>query len=91
MPVCRTWPALANLEYLNLYGTKVSDAGLDPLKNLKKLKKLYLWQTQVTEAGVQKLKESLPDLEVVLGVDLAPPKEAPKEASRKRTKRKLRN
>jgi hypothetical protein len=56
---------LGNLEYLNLYGTAVTDAGLEHLKGLKNLKKLYVWQSQVTDAGIAKLKESLPGVTVV--------------------------
>jgi hypothetical protein len=35
------------------------------LKGLKNLKKLYVWQTQVTDEGIAKLKEALPDVTVV--------------------------
>ena len=56
---------LGNLEYLNLYGTAVTDAGLEHLKGLKNLKKLYVWQTQVTDEGIAKLKEALPEVTVV--------------------------
>jgi hypothetical protein len=56
---------LANLEYLNLYGTAVTDAGLEQLKGLKNLKKLYVWQSQVTDAGAAKLKEALPTVSVI--------------------------
>jgi len=43
---------LVNLNYLNLYGTAVTDAGLEQLKGLTQLKHLYLWQTKTTDAGV---------------------------------------
>src|SRR5216684_3874720 len=46
---------LTNLEYLNVYGTAVTDVGLANLEGMKKLKNLYVWQTKVTEAGVGKL------------------------------------
>jgi len=62
---------LEHLEYLNLYGTKVTDNGLDNLASMEHLKKLYLWNSQVTEEGAKKLNESLPDLAVNLGVQLA--------------------
>ena len=62
---------LKHLEYLNLYGTKVTDSGLDNLASMEHLKKLYLWNSQVTEEGAKKLNESLPDLAVNLGVQLA--------------------
>jgi uncharacterized membrane protein/mono/diheme cytochrome c family protein len=58
---------LKNLEYLNLYGTNVNDAGLKHLAGLDRLKALYLWQTGVTEAGAEQLKQTQPNLEIVLG------------------------
>lgn len=61
---------LTELEILNLYGTSVSDAGLPHLESLKKLRKLYVWQTKVTPEGIAKLRDKLPELEVVLGIDL---------------------
>ncbi len=63
---------LVNLEYLNLYGTAVSDAGLTNLEGMKKLKHLYVWQTKVTEAGAEKLKKTIPGLDVNLGFKLEP-------------------
>ena len=44
--------------------------GLSKLKDLKNLKKLYLWQTKVTNEGVKQLEEALPDLKIVRGIDL---------------------
>jgi len=58
---------LANLEYLNLYGTKVTDAGLEALKGLKNLKKLYVWQTGVTDAGAAKLTAAIPGIDINMG------------------------
>ena len=37
---------LKELEYLNLYGTPITDAGLKQLSDLPRLAKLYLWQTK---------------------------------------------
>lgn len=68
---------LKKLTYLNLYNTGVSDAGLAHLAGLTALKNLYLWQTKVTGAGVAKLKQALPNVQVVLGWELEP-KPAPK-------------
>ena len=45
----------------------MTDAGLEHLKGLKKLKKLYVWQTGVTEVGANKLQEAVPGLVVNLG------------------------
>lgn len=58
---------LKKLEYLNLYGTGVTDAGLKHLAGLSNLKSLYLWQTKVTKEGADKLKQSIPKLEINLG------------------------
>jgi mono/diheme cytochrome c family protein len=61
---------LTNLTYLNLYGTPVTDAGLENLKGLKNLNNLYVWQTKVTTNGIASLKQSLPQLQVVSGLEL---------------------
>jgi hypothetical protein len=59
--------SLDNLEYLNLYGTKVTDEGILKLKTLGGLEDLYLWESEVSEAGAKALKEELPGLYVNLG------------------------
>ena len=59
---------LANLEYLNLYGTNITDAGLTQLTGLQHLRKIYLWQTKTTEAGITALKKAMPNLEVIGGI-----------------------
>ena len=56
-----------NLTYLNLYGTAVSDAGLGQLAGLKNLRNLYVWQTKVTDEGIQKLKQALPGVDINKG------------------------
>ena len=61
--------ALPRLEYLNLYGTAVTDAGLEPLKGMKRLRKLYLWQTKVSYDPAMALQAGTPGLEVNLGWD----------------------
>lgn len=65
---------LAKLEYLNLYATKVSDASVEALGGIKSLKHLFLWQSAVTAEGITRLKELLPEAEVMAGADLLPPK-----------------
>ena len=70
---------LENLEYLNLYGTKVTDEGLQNLENLKKLKKLYVWQTGVTQAGVDKLKSAVPGIYVNMGWQVPKQEDKPEE------------
>jgi uncharacterized membrane protein len=59
------------LEYLNLLGTDISDEGLQHLAAMKNLRKLYVWKTRVSKTGVEKLKESVPGLEVDLGIDVS--------------------
>jgi uncharacterized membrane protein len=58
---------LKNLEYLNIYGTAVTDKGLNDLHSLKELRSLYLWHTQVTPDAAEKLKASMPQLNIYLG------------------------
>jgi len=60
---------LEGLEWLNLYGTHVTDAGLMKLKGLVNLQKIYLWQSKATAEGAKALKADLPGLEVVFGVE----------------------
>jgi hypothetical protein len=53
---------LRDLQFLSLDGTQVTDDGLAQLKGLRALKWLKLTKTKVTALGVDKLRESLPDL-----------------------------
>jgi hypothetical protein len=62
---------LQQLEYLNLYGTGVTDAGLPPLAALKKLRTLYVWQTAVSSSGLERLRAVLPRLEIETGLALS--------------------
>ncbi|CAH0994978.1 hypothetical protein EMA8858_01098 [Emticicia aquatica] len=59
---------LQNLEYLNLIGTSITDTGLQRLALLKNLKKIFLWKTKVSQVGAEKLKKSLPNLVIDLGM-----------------------
>jgi hypothetical protein len=63
---------LINLTYLNLYGTTVSDAGLEHLKGLTNLQSLYLWQSKATAAGATNLQNTLPHLFVSRGWEPGP-------------------
>lgn len=58
---------LEHLEYLNVYGNPISDASIGNFQELTKLKKLYLWKTDVSEEGMLKIKDSLPQVEIVAG------------------------
>jgi hypothetical protein len=59
---------LQNLEYLNLLGTQITDAGIQNLASMKSLKKIYLWQTKITLQGAEKLQKALPNLVIDLGI-----------------------
>src|SRR4029079_5305062 len=58
---------LANLQYLNLYGTGITDAGLQQLKGLKNLHRLSVGQTKVSYDAAMALEKDTPGLEVNLG------------------------
>ena len=49
---------------------RTDETGLKKLVGLKKLKKLYLWQTKVTPAGVEEFKKSVPGCDVNLGISV---------------------
>ena len=53
-----------SLTALYLWGTQVTDAGLEHLKGLTSLTSLDLSGTQVTDAGVEALKAAIPGLRV---------------------------
>ena len=60
---------------------------------MKYLRNLYVWQTKVTEAGVARLKQALPGVDISTGWDLkdAAKKEEPKnekKAGEKKTEEK---
>ena len=59
---------LQKLESINLYGTKVTDAGVKKLTALPNLKRLYLWQTAVTPAAIAELQKAMPAVEIVTGI-----------------------
>jgi hypothetical protein len=51
---------LQKLEWLYLYGTKITDVGLKDVAKLQQLAELHLRDTKVTEAGVAELQKALP-------------------------------
>ena len=57
------------MESLNLYGTNVGDAALDPLRGLNRLQKLYLWKSNVSYEGATGLEKDIPGIEWDLGWD----------------------
>ncbi len=58
---------LRHLHYLSLEGTNVGDLCLEPLWKLRELANLDLRCTQVTEAGVAKLREKIPKVRISWG------------------------
>jgi len=56
---------LKTLEWLDLWNTFVTDAGLEHLEGLDNLKYLRIEGTNATEAGAAKLRESMPNTEIV--------------------------
>lgn len=56
---------LTELRFLNLRWTKITDEGLEHLAPLKQLERLNLLGTRVTPEGVARLREALPDLQIV--------------------------
>jgi len=58
---------LNKLRYLNLYGTLITDGCIDDLAPLKRLEKLYVWRTGITERGAERLRELLPNTDVISG------------------------
>ena len=52
---------MKSLEQLNLYRTRVTNAGLEALKELKSLREVDVRYSRATQAGVNTLQKSLPD------------------------------
>src|SRR5262249_25386999 len=57
-------PGLKGLEFLDLAGTRISDAGLVHLERLKSLRRLLIRSTRVRKAGVERLRRASPNLDV---------------------------
>jgi hypothetical protein len=54
------------LQQLTASGEGITDAGLMHLREMKDLSSLWLYRTQITPAGVEKLKKSIPRVTVYL-------------------------
>ena len=50
---------------LNLDGSKITDAGLSKLAILEEMRWIGLARSEVTDAGVKKLRKALPDCNVL--------------------------
>jgi mono/diheme cytochrome c family protein len=55
------------LEYLNIVGTKIDDAGLLALTPSTTLKKIFCWQSGITTNGVMAFQKKYPKIEIDLG------------------------
>ncbi len=55
---------MTELQHLWLQNMRVTDAGLEDLTGLTKLATLDLSGTQVTDAGVAKLQQALPNCKI---------------------------
>ena len=53
------------LSYINLVSSKVSDASVDTLASIKTLKEVYLWNSDITERGIKRLRGALPDAKIL--------------------------
>lgn len=53
-----------NLELLYLSHTSVTDAGLGYLTGLKKLRAVEIQDTAITDDGIQRLKQALPNTSI---------------------------
>ncbi len=62
----RTITGLAHLQTLNVYGTRITSAGLPTLRNMKRLEKIYAWQTGITTRDVQQVFGDSSAVEVIL-------------------------
>ena len=47
-----------------MYDTQVTDAGLENLKGLHQLQSLWLCCTKVTDDGLKKLQQALPNCQI---------------------------
>jgi hypothetical protein len=55
------------LEYLNIVGTKIDDAGLLDLIPSTTLKKIFCWQSGITANGVMVFQKKYPNIEIDFG------------------------
>ncbi|MDB5340419.1 MAG: Serine/threonine protein kinaserelated protein [Planctomycetaceae bacterium] len=58
------FPDMESRETLNLYGNPLTDLGLADLQRMKSLKTLILFNTQVTQTGVEAFRKAVPNCEV---------------------------
>jgi len=57
----------SKLEYLNMVGTKIDDAGLLGLAPSATLKKIFCWQSGITANGVMAFQKKYPNIDIDFG------------------------
>lgn len=57
----------SGLEELSLVQTRVTDAAVDALSAMESLKRVYVWKTDLTAEGIQRLRAARQDLQVISG------------------------
>src|SRR6185437_5940641 len=65
LDVLSSLPKLVEVNLYNNHG--ITDAGIQKLASMKALRRVYLFQTAVTKAGLAKLHQARPDLEIDAG------------------------
>lgn len=58
---------LQHLEILNLHNTRVDEEIFNYLKNIKSLKKVFLWNTLISPAKLKAQTSSLGAIEIISG------------------------
>jgi Leucine-rich repeat (LRR) protein len=56
---------MTKLKHLDLFGTRITDEGLEHLKGLTSLTTLDLSRTQITDAGLEQIKAALPNCDIL--------------------------
>lgn len=56
---------VTSLEVLSLWGCPVTDESVEPLSKMNFLKSLWIGSTQISDGGLSKLKEALPNCEIL--------------------------
>jgi hypothetical protein len=60
---------MSKLQYLNIIGTRIDDAGLMQLCEMGSLKNIYCWGSKVTPNGVENCKKKYPKVKIDNGDD----------------------
>jgi hypothetical protein len=56
---------LSKLEYLNLYGTAITDSSVIAVQHFESLKKLYVWETAIDTIKMDSVPKIKKDLDIV--------------------------